>query len=247
MILEGALSVKAAMLAGRRQVSRLYIDSKKHDPDARFMIAKAGERGIPVERKSREEIDAMAAGRTHGGVIAEAGERQYQSLAECLSREHPFIALVEGVEDPYNLGYVMRALYCAGCDGILLRKRSWARDEGTILRSSAGASDYLAAVESEDPADLVRQCREHGLRCYAAMRADARPYFEADFTEGFLIAIGGEMRGLSKEVLAACSENLYIPYARPFHGALNAAGATAAFAFEAMRQRMKLTENGGVR
>jgi len=247
MILEGSLSVKAAMMAGRRQVSRIYIDEKKHDPDVRYMIAQAGQRGIPVERPAREKIDEMASGRTHGGVIAEAGERQYQSLEECLSAEHPFIALVEGVEDPYNLGYVMRALYCAGCDGILLRKRSWSRDEGTILRSSAGASDYLPAVESDDPASLVRQCRERGLTCYAAMRADARPYFEADFSGGFLIAIGGEMRGLSREVLAACQENLYIPYARPFHGALNAAGATAAFAFEAMRQRMKLTENGGSR
>ena len=64
------------------------------------------------------------------------------------------------------------------------------------------------------------------------------PYYEADFTGPFLLAIGGEMRGLSSSVLQACEKNLYIPYAREFHGALNAAGACAAFGFEAMRQRM---------
>ena len=236
MIIEGGVSVKAAMLGGRRVVEEIMLDKERHDKDAGFIAHQAERQGIKVTRCPREEIDALASGRTHGGVIAKAGPRQWQELPDLLNGV-PFAVLLEGVEDPFNLGYVIRSLYSAGCTGLILRQRDWQRAEPVILKSSAGAFEYLPVILSEEPAEAVQFCQDHGLKTYAAMRKDAISYFEGDYRQPVLIAIGGEMRGLSAAVLAKCEQNIYIPYANDFRNALNAAGAAAALGFEVLRQR----------
>ena len=241
MPVEGGLSVKAAMLGGKRKVEKILLDEARHDKDAHFIERKANELGIEVIKTSRAKIDALAVGRTHGGVIAYVGKRAYQTLDECLCGQ-PLLALVEGVEDPFNLGYIMRTLYTAGCTGILLRNRDWSKGEDTILKSSAGAYEYMNVVLSDDLAEDVKKCRQRGVKCYAAMRKDAIAYWEADYTGPVLIAIGGEMRGLSSGVLKEMDGNIYIPYANDFRAALNAAGAASALFFEAFRQRKTVTE-----
>ncbi|MDO5122516.1 MAG: RNA methyltransferase [Erysipelotrichaceae bacterium] len=237
MRLEGRISVKAAMLAGNRTVSRIYVRDDLNDRDTSFIIHRAEERGIPVTRMAAEQIDEMAQGKTHGGILADAGERTFQDLSACLENDCPFVAMLEGVEDPFNLGYVIRSLYSAGCTGLILRNRDWSWSENTIVRSSAGAYEYMNVVLSDDMAATVRTLKQLGLYVYAAMRRDAVSYFEADFSRPVLLCIGGEMRGLSSAVLKECDQNIYIPYANDFRAALNAAGASAALGFEVMRQR----------
>ncbi len=237
MILEGSISVKAALAGGRRRVSEIYLDETRHDKEARYIVAAAKDAGIPVIRKPREELDSAASGRTHGGVLCEAGARIYDPEESLFQADCPFLAVLEGAEDPFNLGYVIRALYSGGCTGLILKKRSWESAEPTILKSSAGAFEYLPIVMSEDPSMVIHHARQRGIRAYAAMRRDARPIYEADFTVPLLIAIGGEMRGLSSSVLEACETNIYIPYANDFRNALNAAGAAAVLGFEVNRQR----------
>ena len=243
MILEGSISVKAAMLGNRRKVERILIDEARHDKEASFLLAKDREKNIPVERMKREKLNETASGRTHGGILAEAGSRIYEDESHLFEAEHPFLVLLEGVEDPFNLGYVMRALYSGGCTGLILSMRSWENAEPVIIRSSAGAFEYLTTVMSEDPASLVKEADRRGIHTFAAMRKDAIPCYEADFREPLLIAIGGEMRGLSASVLKECETNIYIPYANGFRNALNAAGAAAVLGFEVLRQR-QYTEKG---
>ncbi|MBR3356385.1 MAG: RNA methyltransferase [Solobacterium sp.] len=237
MILEGSLSVKAAMLAGRRKVTKLYVDRNKDDKDTAFILKTASRRHIPVVRTGREEIDELASGRTHGGIIAEAGERRLQTLRESFTDEKPFFVLAEGVEDPFNLGYMMRTLYSAGCTGLLLKARSWENADATILKSSAGASEYLNVIMSEDLPKDLRWLKSRGVHLYAAMRKDAVVYTAADYTGPVLLAVGGEMRGLSAGVRAEIEDNIFIPYANDFRAALNAASATAVLAYEVVRQR----------
>lgn len=234
--IEGGLSVKAALLGGNRKVDVIYLDEARHDKDARFISYRAADLNVPLERIPREKIDAMAEGRTHGGLIAQVEERKWQKLEDCLNGT-PFLFLVEGVEDPYNLGYIMRSLYSAGCSGLLVRDRDWSRAEGTILRASAGAFEYLNIVPSDDLPSLLKEVKKRNIIRYAAMRRDAVPYWDKDYCKPCLVAIGGEMRGLSAKVMAEMDENIYIPYASDFRAALNAAGACAAIAFEGFRQR----------
>ncbi|MBQ7994284.1 MAG: RNA methyltransferase [Solobacterium sp.] len=238
MILEGNVSVKAAILGARRKVTTVIVDQTKHDKDTSFILHRAAERGIEIVRTDREEIDNLTIGKTHGGLIAMAEGRQYQTMDDLLKKENPFFALVEGVEDPFNLGYVIRSLYSAGCDGLLLDQRDWQRVESVILKSSAGAFEYLDIVMCENPAADIVRMKNAGIKTYAAMRKDAISYFDADLTRPLFIAVGGEMRGLSSKVRAEIEQNIYIPYANDFRNALNASGACSALAFEVMRQNL---------
>ena len=237
MILEGSISVKAALLGRHRIVHTIYIDEKRHDKETAFIIARANDAEVPVNRVPRETIDAMAQGRTHGGVLCEAGERHYEEESVLFEANNPFIVVLEGIEDPFNLGYVIRALYSGGCTGLVIGHRNWQSADPVILKSSAGAYEYLPIVMEDEPASIIRHCRQRNIHTFAAMRRDAIPCYEANFTESLLIAIGGEMRGLSSAVLQECEQNIYIPYANDFRNALNAAGASAVLGFEVLRQR----------
>jgi 23S rRNA (guanosine2251-2'-O)-methyltransferase len=237
MIIEGDVSVKASLLGQKREVRIVYLDASRHDKDAWFIEKKCKEFNVVLERTSRDYIESLATGHTHGGVIAEVGQRKYDSLSCIWKAENPFVVLLEGVEDPYNLGYIMRTLYSAGCTALLLRNRNWDKNESTILKSSAGAFDYLPTILSDNLEEDILACKSHGLHVYAAMRRDAKTYFEGNYTKPVLLMIGGEMRGLSSKVLSKADENIYIPYANDFRNALNAAGAAAVLGFEVMRQR----------
>ncbi len=237
LLLEGNISVKAALLAKKRKVIEVLADETKQDKDTRFILAKAHEAGVLVRKTTREEIDALAQGKTHGGLVARVGERTYATLAEVLDEDRPFLALVEGVEDPFNFGYLCRTLYAAGCDGLLVNERNWSSAAKVVTKASAGASEYLRIVPIRDFDAALKQLKAKQIRLYCAMREEAIEYYDADLTVGMCIAIGGEMRGLSKTVLAHSDQNIYIPYQNDFRNALNATGAAAAIAFECLRQR----------
>ncbi len=213
------------------------MDKSLEDRDSWYIRRIAEEKGIPIELVIRAEITEKAEGKTHGGILAEVSSRRYDRLEDCLNADIPFAAVLEGVEDPFNLGYVMRTLYSAGCSGLLVKKRDWSMAEQTILRSSAGAFDLMNVIMSEDLCRDVHELRNQGLTCYAAMRRDAVVYDQADYTKPVILMIGGEMRGLSSGLLREADQNIYIPYANDFRNALNAAGAAAVLAFEVFRQR----------
>ena len=153
MILEGALSVKAALQSGRRTVNQLLIDEKKKDRDTAYILRLAKEKNIPVKRMKREELNEMAVGKTHGGVLAETQARQYQELSVCLETEKPFVVFLEGIEDPFNLGYIARTLAAVGCSGLVMPERDLSTSESVILKSSAGASERINWIMSKNPVE----------------------------------------------------------------------------------------------
>lgn len=237
MIIEGNVSVKAALLGKKREIKCIFVDKNKNDKDTSWILRQAKQQQIQIQYQTREEIDTLATGRTHGGLLAEVSSRIYQTKEDTVNNECPFVVLLEGVEDPFNLGYVMRTLYSAGCTGILLRNRNWENAESTIMKSSAGASEYINVVLSDDLSEDVKWYKKQGLKCFAAMRKDAVSCYECSYQEPCLIAIGGEMRGLSSKVCKEIDQNIFIPYANDFRNALNAAGASAVLGFEVYRQR----------
>lgn len=233
---EGALSVKAALLAGRREVAEIVIDSKKEDRDTAFIIREAGKRNVTVKRASREEIMENTSGKTHGGIYALVSERRYQSLSEEYE-EGAFYCILEGIEDPFNLGYCLRSMYAAGCRAVILAARRWESAEEVIIRSSAGASEYLAVVMSSKLQEEIDFLQARGYRLVSAHRKAAESIYETDLSGKICVAVGGEMRGLSRTVLEASDRFIYIPYGKDVRVALNASSATAVIAFEINRQR----------
>ena len=237
MILEGSLSVKAALQNNRRQVIQLLIDEKKKDRDTAYILHLAKEKKIPVKRMKREELNELASGKTHGGVLAETGGRTYQDLSNCLDSDCPFVVFLEGIEDPFNLGYIARTLAAVGCSGLIMPERDFSYSESIILKSSAGASERINWVMSKEPVEDLKRLKQAGLRCVCAYRDEAVSMYDADFTVPCVICIGGEMRGLSRDVLNESDINMVIPYSTDFRNALNASSAAAAICFEAQRQR----------
>ena len=235
-LLEGNISVKAALLSPYREVIEVIVDQNKRDRDLAFIIRTAKKQNIAVTPMTREEIDQLADGTTHGGCIAKCQARTFQRLEQVDQKETLFLALVEGVEDPYNFGYVLRSLYAAGCDGVLIPKRNWTSAATIIARASAGASEYLPLIVMEDPLHTLTELKQRAIALVCAERKDACSLYTYTFPKRVCIAIGGEMRGLSKNVKDAADQNVYIPYRQSFRNALNAAGAAAIFAFEWLRQ-----------
>ena len=149
-IVEGNISVKAVLLGKKRKVHKILVDAKKKDKDTAFILHKAKEAQVDITYMKREEIDALATGKTHGGIIAYCGQRKYQNLEELVNKKQVFLALVEGVEDPFNFGYVLRTLYAAGCDGVLVPLRNWTTAADVVTRASAGASEYINIIIADE-------------------------------------------------------------------------------------------------
>ena len=236
IVLEGAVSVGAALEGGRREVERVVIRVDKWEKSGKLR-ALARRAGTRVDRATPEQIDAVATGRTHGGILAEAGPLPYVDPAELARGERPFVAMLDGIEDPYNFGYAIRSLYAAGADGLAVRPREWGDSEATVVKASAGAFDLLpiAQVESADAAaDLFK---ERGLAVACTAKRDATPIYDADLSGPLFLLVGGERRGITRDFLARADLVLEIPYRRRFSLSLGTVAAVSVLAFEVMRQR----------
>ncbi|MDQ5821001.1 MAG: RNA methyltransferase [Actinomycetota bacterium] len=230
------MSVGAALEGGRRTVERVLIRADKWERSGKLRALARGT-GTRVERASAEQIDAVATGRTHGGILAETGPLRYAEPLELAAGERPFVAMLDGIEDPYNFGYAIRSLYAAGADGLAVRPREWGDSEATVVKASAGASELLpmARVESAEAAADLFQGRGLAVACTA--KRDATPIYDADLSGPLFLLVGGERRGITREFLGRADLVLEIPYRRRFSLSLGTVAAVSVLAFEVMRQR----------
>ncbi|MBQ1305372.1 MAG: RNA methyltransferase [Erysipelotrichales bacterium] len=234
--MEGAIACKAVLEEEKREVYRLILDEKKKDRNLSYIRRLAEKRGVEVALMKRAEMDPMAQGKTYGGILLECGERNEEELILETDRKKPyFFAYLEGIEDPFNLGYIFRTLYAAGCDAVIMPKREWAENENVIEKSSAGAYEKLPLITLKE--SILENLKDYGIRIITAGRKDAQDMYDCDFTGHVCIAVGGPMRGLSALIEKYSSQTVYIPYERDFKNALNASSAVAVMAYEVYRQR----------
>jgi 23S rRNA (guanosine2251-2'-O)-methyltransferase len=163
-ILEGVLSVQAALEARSRDLRALYIRRDLRDYAVLKLVRAAAALGARVERVDAEAIDALAQGKSHGGVVAQVGPRQFTTL-EALTAdvESPFIVMLDGVEDPFNFGQAVRAFYAAGASGWVLRPRNWMSAAGVVARASAGTSERMPTAIAETLQEAAVVFRARGL------------------------------------------------------------------------------------
>ena len=184
----------------------------------------------------------MATGKTHGGIIALVGERRFAQLDDLLPERGPaFVVMLDGIEDPYNFGFALRALYAAGVDGVVLRRRNWSSATSVVGRASAGSSERISmaiAEGAEQAAAITFAARGfagggggHGLG------ASSRHCTRSDLTRPLFLLIGGERRGVTRSFQAQADLLLEIPYGRRAGSSLGTISAASIIAFEVMRQR----------
>jgi len=131
----------------------------------------------------------------------------------------------------------VRALYAAGCDGLVLRPRNWLSAAGVVARASAGASEWLPTAIAETVTAAAEHFRARGLRVAVADEEDALPLYDVDLTGPLFLVIGGEKRGITRSFRNGADLRLAIPYGSAFDQSLGTAAATAVIAFEVLRQR----------
>ncbi|MGQ9909700.1 MAG: TrmH family RNA methyltransferase [Candidatus Flexifilum sp.] len=236
--LEGAISVEAALRAVSRPIHALIVRAGAHDPELMRLRRLAADQGIPVEQVSPEAIAALAQGRTHGGVLARVGERRMVALDDLIAGSaDPWVVMLDGVEDPFNFGQAVRALYAAGAAGLVVRPRSWLSAAGVVARASAGASEWMPTAVAETAQQAADWFRQRGIPTAVTDHRRAVSIYEVDLTGPLFLVIGGEKRGVTRSFADAADLRLRIPYGRPFGQALDTTSAAAALAFEIMRQR----------
>jgi 23S rRNA (guanosine2251-2'-O)-methyltransferase len=240
-LLEGHVSVEAALRGRSRPIHRILVaeEGVRAGAAARRIVTMADRQGVPVQRVARTAIETLARGRSHGGLVAEVGERSLVAL-DSLVTDEAFVVMLDGVEDPYNLGAALRSLYAAGASGLVIRERSWDSATTIIARSSAGASELLPVSAVADPLDALQALGRAGLRTVvAAERADAVSLYEEQLTPSLFVLLGGERRGVARSVLDQADAVVRIPYSRPHAASLGTAAAAAVIGFEVQRQRLR--------
>jgi 23S rRNA (guanosine2251-2'-O)-methyltransferase len=194
---------------------------------------------VLIEPVEADLIDELARGRSHGGVIGLVGSRRESSVAQLLAEvgEGSLIVMLDGIEDPFNFGQAVRALYAAGVDGLVVR-RSWETAAATITRASAGATELMPTAWATSADEAAEACRMAGMRVACAVAEEtAESLTEADLTGGVFLLIGGERRGVTRSFIEQADQRIRIAYGRSGAPDLGAATSAAIIGFEALRQR----------
>ncbi len=242
-VMEGMISFRAVINGikngiNTRTIEKVLYDKKRAralSSHLRYIHAMSKEYGFSVEETDSETIAAIAVGNSHGGLLTICGTRTLPRLHD-IDKTDGFYVMLDGIEDPYNFGYALRSLYAAGVDGVILPKRNWLSAAGVVSRSSAGASEQMPLYLSESESEVAAVFHEKGYHIVAADLDNAKPMKDADLSRPLLLAIGGEKRGLAKELLEQADERVKIAYGRAFPESLSAASAAAILAFAVLDQ-----------
>lgn len=246
--LTGYISVFAALSSGSRKVEAVLLDrdrynkimkGKFHQSEKRqYSVLKrlCADKGVSVRFISFGENTELY-GNESGGIVAEVGDRIFTPIDTLLSKDNPFLAAIDGIEDPYNFGQVLRSFYASGIDGVIVPKRNFFTASAIVARASAGASELLAVSAVESMEQFCDDAKEKGIKLYAtAAEKDALDLFETSFTRPLCIIFGGERRGISKKVMEKCDGTVRITYPRNVAMSLSASSAAAVIAFEIGRR-----------
>ena len=143
--------------------------------------------------------------------------------------------MFEGIEDPYNFGYVIRSVYAAGADGIIMSPRNWLSAASVVAKSSAGTSELIDMFVC-DPTEATDTFKSLGFSVVCAGIRDSETVYEADLKKPLFVVIGGEKRGISRAVLDKADKIVRIDYGREFKGSLPSVAATSIISFEILRK-----------
>lgn len=228
----GPIAVESVLTSGVRPVERVLVGPNRRK-GVEALLATCRNRGVPVEEVTEGRLNAMDP--RPAGIVAIVGERTFSDPDSLWAGEEPFVAHLDGVEDPFNFGQAVRALYAAGCDGVLLPERNWMTATYTVTRSSAGATE-LMPMAIQSAAKAVAEAERSGVMVVTTSDRANRDLHDLDLTGPVLIVLGGEKRGITRSLLGSV-EAVRIPYGRSFPRSLGTVAATSVVAFEVLRQR----------
>ncbi len=238
--LEGRNAVIEALRAGR-PVDRIFIQDGLHDGPLQTIRREASKRDVIVKYSDKESLDRMSITGKHQGVIARVAAYSYSTVEDILKTaadkgEAPFIFLLDGIEDPHNLGAIIRTACQAGAHGVIIPKNRAVQLTATVARTSSGALDFIKVAKVTNIGRCIDELKERGL-WFACAEMDGELMYSSDLTGALGLVIGNEGKGVSRLVSEKCDLHVRIPMSGPLDS-LNASVAAGILAYEAVRQRL---------
>jgi 23S rRNA (guanosine2251-2'-O)-methyltransferase len=237
----GRNPVLEAIRSGNRAVNHIFLMQGSRDGVLNQIEAHAKAKGIPIGIETRHRLDTLAGTDKHQGVLAVVEDFQYANLQDVLDiaqkkKENPFILLLDEIEDPHNLGAILRSADAAGAHGAVIPKNRAVEVNSTVLKASAGAAEHIPTVKVTNLNETIRELKEANVWVVGADGDASKNFYEYDYKSPVAIVIGNEGRGLRRLVAENCDELVKIPMAGKM-SSLNASVAAALLLFEVARQR----------
>lgn len=238
-LIEGRNEVIEALRSGR-SIDRIYIQDGLHDGKLDTVRREAKKRGLRTDFVERKRLDDMSETGMHQGVIARAAAYAYAKVEDILEMalkkgEDPFIFVLDGIEDPHNLGAMIRTANVCGAHGVIIPKDRAVGLTPTVVRSSAGALNYTPVAKVTNLVRTMEDLKKRGL-WFVGADMGGESMYEKDLKGPVGIVIGAEGRGLTKLVRDACDFVVSIPVKGEIES-LNASVAAGVLAYEVTRQR----------
>lgn len=226
-------------LKSGKQIDTVYVDSDSGGSIG-LICKMAKERDIVVKQVSSQKLDSMSDGKSHQGVIASGACAEYSSVAEILAKSKekgsdPFIIICDEIEDPHNLGAIIRTAEAAGVDGVIIPKRRSASLNQTVYKTSAGAASYVPVARVSNLAAAIDELKENGVWIYGT-DASGEDYTKVDTSGPCAIIIGSEGFGMGRLTKEKCDFLLKLPMFGQVNS-LNASVAAGIFMYETVRRR----------
>ena len=238
-LLYGLHAVREALKAGDRPLQRLLVI--RTDKQFSDLVQLARSRHIPVHVQPAASLDRLVPGGKHQGIVAVAAAKAYQTEEGILGRaaarkEPPLLVILDGVEDPHNLGAVIRTAEGAGAHGVFIPERRAAGLSSAVAKASAGAIDHIAVARVTNVSRLLESLKAAGLWIYGVEPSAGRLFTDVDLRGPVGLVFGGEGTGIRPGVLRHCDERIRIPMKGNVQS-LNVSATAAITLFEAVRQR----------
>ena len=244
-VIIGRNAVTEALRSGR-SINKLLLAEGDHQGSIREIAALAKERGLLVQHVERSKIEAIAGGLRHQGVLAYVAPVDYVELEDILQtaaarNEVPFLLLLDELEDPHNLGALLRTADAAGVHGVLIPRRRSCPLSATVAKTSAGAVEYVPVARIGNIAQTIRSLKKQGFWVVGADMEGQDAYYDANLTGPLVLVVGSEGHGIGRLIREQCDFLVRIPMMGRINS-LNASVAGSILMYEAMRQRLKQTK-----
>lgn len=236
-ILYGLHPVEEALRSGSRRFDHVSIARERHDERLGRILSLCRASGVKTRLEPRDALTRMARTTAHQGVVAVVRQRDFLDLEDLLDGPEPRLVLaLDGVEDPQNLGALLRTAEAAGVDGIVMTERRSAPLSPVAIKASAGASEHLRIARVVNMVRSLEALKERNIWCVGLDERGTQDYEHFDFTSNTVIVLGREGAGLHDLVRRTCDHLLRIPMSGQV-ASLNVSAAGAVVLFEAARQR----------
>mgnify|MGYP000158889084 CR=1 FL=1 len=223
-----------------KEIEKIYILKGELKGSVAKIIGIAKDKNITIQYVDKGKLNEIAKGTNHQGVAALVAPYDYCSIEDILSKakklnKPPFVLILDGIEDPHNLGSIIRTAECGGVDGIIIPKRRAAHITETVYKTSAGAVEHMLIAKVANIPSAIDMLKEEGLWIYGADADGEKYHFDVDLKGSVALVIGSEGKGLSKLVKEKCDFLIKIPMYGKI-SSLNASNAASILIYEVVRQ-----------